>query len=74
MLVLSRKMGESIVLPGFEVSISLLSVHGDRATLGVTAPLIVEVHRQEVWERIRSERSIEVTPAAALEPAPHLPK
>ena len=52
MLVLSRKIGERIVLPETGVSISVLGVHGKRVRIGIEAPRTVSVHREEVWRRI----------------------
>ena len=51
MLVLSRKCGEGIVLPGLGVSITVLGVQGKRVRIGVTAPSEVAVHREEVVYR-----------------------
>lgn len=52
MLVLSRKIGERIVLPETGVSISVLGVHGKRVRIGIEAPRAASVHREEVWRRI----------------------
>lgn len=48
MLVLTRKLGEEIVLPGLDVSITLVEVHGQRVRLGIRAPASVVVLRSEV--------------------------
>jgi carbon storage regulator len=53
MLVLSRKLGEEIVVPALQLRFKVLSVEGKTVRLGVTAPADVAVHRQEVWDRIR---------------------
>ena len=53
MLVLSRKLGEEIVVPDLHLRFKVLSVEGKTVRLGVTAPAKVAVHRQEVWDRIR---------------------
>ena len=53
MLVLSRKLGEEIVVPDLHLRFKVLSVDGKTVRLGVTAPAKVAVHRQEVWDRIR---------------------
>ena len=53
MLVLSRKIGERIVLPETDVSIVLLAVSGRRVRLGIEAPPGTTVHREEVWQRIQ---------------------
>jgi carbon storage regulator len=52
MLVLSRKVGERIVLPGCQVTVTVLAVHGGQVRLGVSAPAGVAVHREEVWLRL----------------------
>lgn len=61
MLVLSRKVGERIVLPGCGVTLTVLQVNGNAVRLGVAAPADVAVHREEVWQRVR---------AATARPAP----
>jgi carbon storage regulator len=53
MLVLTRRLGETIVIDG-DISIAVVGVKGDRIRLGITAPKDVPVDRQEVYER-RSE-------------------
>jgi carbon storage regulator len=57
MLVLSRRIGEEIVI-GRDIRVTVLSVKGDRVRLGITAPRSVCVDRQEVHER-RFETSID---------------
>ena len=51
MLVLSRKRGEAITI-GNGVTITVLSVQGDKVKLGIVAPSEVPVHRQEIYDRI----------------------
>ncbi len=50
MLVLARRLGETIVIDG-NICVSVVAVKGDRARLGITAPKDVPVDRQEVYER-----------------------
>jgi carbon storage regulator len=50
MLVLTRRLGETIVIDG-DISITVVGVKGDRIRLGVSAPKDVPVDRQEVHER-----------------------
>lgn len=47
MLVLSRRMGESLVLPGLQVVIKVVRISGNRVKLGVSAPASVAIHRDE---------------------------
>lgn len=53
MLVLSRKVGESIVI-GDEITVSILEIRGDLIRVGINAPRSVKVHRQEVFEAIEA--------------------
>ena len=46
MLVLSRKVGESIVIAG-DIVVKVVRVDGDVVRLGVCAPSAVPVHRQD---------------------------
>jgi carbon storage regulator len=64
MLVLSRKIGEQIVIPGSEVVITVLSCRGRAVRLGIAAPDDVAVYRRELWLR-RNGATIEpnTTPA-----------
>ena len=56
MLVLSRRIGESIVVPGCGVVFTVLEVGGRRVRVGVVAPPEVDVHRGEVWDRLHPEK------------------
>ncbi len=53
MLILSRKSGQTIVLPELGVALTVLDLRGDRARIGISAPPEVSVHREEVWRRIQ---------------------
>ena len=50
MLVLSRKLGERIVI-GENIVVTVVSVSGDRIRLGVSAPAGVPIHREEIFRR-----------------------
>ncbi len=54
MLVLSRKVGQQIVvaLGDQEVTIEVLKNRGNGVQLGIQAPIEVAVHRREVWDSI----------------------
>lgn len=47
MLILTRKVGESVLI-GDDISITVLSVRGNQVKLGVQAPKEVSVHREEI--------------------------
>ncbi len=53
MLVLSRKLNESIIIDG-NVTVSVLRVDNDNVRIGVDAPLEIPVMRKEIYEEIKS--------------------
>ena len=70
MLVLSRKINQSIVI-GDDVHIVVVSVDRDTVKLGIQAPREMPVHRAEVYEEIqRANRAVPGTlPQPAQRPA-----
>ena len=54
MLILTRKLGETINI-GDDITVTLLEIKGTQVKLGIDAPKTIEIHRQEVYERIREE-------------------
>ena len=51
MLVLSRRLNEKIVLPNIQTTFEILGIRGGAVRLGVQAPDVVAVYREEVWAR-----------------------
>jgi carbon storage regulator len=51
MLVLSRKRGEQIVIPGSSITITVVGVKGDTVRLGIAAPPEIAVYREELLQR-----------------------
>ncbi len=47
MLVLSRKVGEKLVIDG-NITVEVIRVHGNRVSLGISAPADVRVLRGEL--------------------------
>jgi len=54
MLVLRRKVGESIILDGV-ISISVLAVEGERVKIGISAPPDVTIVREELLRVLTSD-------------------
>lgn len=54
MLILTRRVGETVMI-GEEVSITILGVKGNQVRVGINAPKNVAVHREEIFDRIKSE-------------------
>ena len=51
MLILSRRCGEAIVIDE-RVTITVLSIKGRQVRIGIDAPDDVNVHREEIYQRI----------------------
>ena len=54
MLVLSRKLGETLVI-GDNITVKVIHVQGNAVRLGIEAPKAVPVHRAEVYQRLETE-------------------
>jgi carbon storage regulator len=59
MLVLTRRIGEEIVING-DIVVTITAVQGARVRAGISAPPFVQVDRQEVLARSQAR------PASAL--------
>jgi carbon storage regulator len=79
MLILTRRVGETIFLalpgerpdsPPIEVTITVLGVKGNQVRLGTNAPKVVQVHREEIYERIKREDKLERERKAGRTDAP----
>ena len=65
MLILSRKIGEKIMI-GEDISVSIIEVRGDQVRIGVDAPKTVKVFRQEVFDAILAENKAAAQSASVL--------
>jgi carbon storage regulator len=54
MLVLTRKIGEGIIL-GDNIKVTVIELKGGGVRLGIEAPSEMKIYRQEVYERISQE-------------------
>lgn len=69
MLILTRRVGESVVIDG-GITFTVLSVKGNQVSLGVDAPRHVTIHREEVHARIRAGNEPAESAAAPPPAAP----
>lgn len=61
MLVLTRKLNESIIIDG-NITVTVVEVRGNRVKLGIVAPVEVPVMREEIAKSLRERTQ----PAHAL--------
>jgi carbon storage regulator len=52
-LVLSRKIGESIVVPNCELRMKITEFKDGVARIVFDAPKLVKIYREEVWKEIQ---------------------
>lgn len=67
MLVLSRKLGESVMI-GADIVVTVVRVDGEAVRLGISAPADVPVHRREVYEEIQKNNQAALTRTRAKVP------
>ena len=54
MLILTRRVGESIII-GDDIVITVLGVKGNQVRIGIDAPKNVSVHREEIKHKIDAQ-------------------
>ena len=54
MLILGRKVGETLVIGG-DIEITVLGSKGNQVRLGINAPKEISVHREEVQTKVTAE-------------------
>ena len=55
MLVVTRRLQESVMI-GTDITVTVRAINGNQVRIGINAPKAVTVHREEIFERIRSEQ------------------
>jgi len=65
MLILTRKLGESITI-GDDIKITFLDVKGKQVKLGIDAPPHIGVHREEIYHIIK-EQNIQAVKLAGMD-------
>lgn len=55
MLVLSRRIGESIIIND-NIKVMFLGLHGNQGRIGIEAPEEIPIHRQEIQTKINQEK------------------
>jgi len=54
MLILTRKLGESITIEN-DIKITVMGILGKQVKLGIVAPDKISVHREEIFKKIQEE-------------------
>jgi carbon storage regulator len=73
MLILSRKLNESIVIDG-RIIVKILRIERDTVKIGIQAPAELPVHRQEVFDMIQKNKQASLNAGTETVPkSPALP-
>ncbi|MFB3926708.1 MAG: carbon storage regulator CsrA [Syntrophales bacterium] len=64
MLILTRKLGESIKI-GDDIKITFLEIKGKQIRIGIEAPSHITVHREEIY-RIIMEQNVQAARLTAM--------
>lgn len=67
MLVLTRRIDESLNI-GDEITITILSIEGDKVKLGIKAPREVTILRHEIFQAVQEQTRLEQRLANGPEP------
>ena len=59
MLILSRNVGESIIIND-DIVVTILGVHRGQVRIGIEAPRDIQIHREEIWEKIQFQKREEL--------------
>ncbi len=52
MLILTRKIGESLIIND-NIVITILGVKGTQVRIGIDAPKNISIHREEVYKKVK---------------------
>jgi len=64
LLILTRKVGESITIGDGSVTVSVMDIKGRQVRLGIEAPAEMPIHRMEIFLKIK-EANEQATAAQA---------
>lgn len=59
MLLLTRKINESIIIND-DIKIKILGTKGNQVRLGIEAPDLISIHREEIWIKIKEQKDFAI--------------
>lgn len=67
MLVLTRRVNESVIIDG-NIAVTVLAIEGDKVKLGIAAPREVSIFRKELYDGIQAQEKLQGKLAEGSEP------
>jgi carbon storage regulator len=68
MLVLTRKLGESIRI-GDEIAVRVVDIQSGSVRIAIDAPREIPVHREEIWIQVQAENRNAAEQPLSTDPA-----
>lgn len=59
MLILTRKSGETLCI-GDDITVTVVAINGNQVRIAIDVPKSVDVHREEVYQRIQAGQANKV--------------
>ncbi|CAM4499795.1 MAG: Translational regulator CsrA [Legionella sp.] len=56
MLLLTRRIGEAVIIGDNEINVTILAIKGNQVRLGFKASKEIAIHRDEIYNRIQLEK------------------
>lgn len=56
MLLLTRRIGETVIIGDNEINVTILGIKGNQVRLGFNASKEIAIHRNEIYNRIQLEK------------------
>jgi carbon storage regulator len=54
MLILTRRINEALIIRN-DITVTVLGIEGSQVKIGIEAPIDIDVHREEVYQKIMNE-------------------
>lgn len=61
MLILTRRISESLIIGDKEIVISILGIKGNQVRIGIDAAINTQIDREEIYLRKKHQKSIEMS-------------
>ena len=56
MLILTRRIGEKVIIGNKEVKLTVVGVKNNQVKLGFEAVPLITIHREEIYKRVEADK------------------